>query len=51
MFQLPEIPFNELHSFLVSGAGIVLAVNFLCRLIRSEVCRRRCELCGEPSTS
>jgi hypothetical protein len=47
MFHLPEIPFNELHTFLFASAAIILAVIFLYRLVRSEVCRRKCDLCGE----
>lgn len=47
MFHMPEIPFNEIHSVLFASAAVVLGAVFLCRVIRSEVCRRRCELCGE----
>jgi len=47
MFQLPVIPFNELHSFLFASAAIVLGAIFLYRLIKSEVLWRKCDLCGE----
>jgi hypothetical protein len=47
LYKLPAIPFNELHSFLFAIAATILAIIFLYRLIRSEICRRRCDLCGE----
>lgn len=46
MFHLPEFPFNEIHAFLFASAAIILGVIFLFRMIKAEVCRRTCDLCG-----
>ena len=46
MFQLPEIPFNELDSFLLASAVTILGAIFLYGRIRSEICPRTCDLCG-----
>ena len=46
MFDVPEIPFNELHALLFAAAALILGAAFLWRQIRAEICRRKCELCG-----
>jgi hypothetical protein len=46
MFQLPDVPFNEYHSFIFASGAVILGAIFIGRLIKSEVCRRRCDLCG-----
>jgi len=46
LFQLPEIPFNEVHAFLFAAAAVILGAIFLYRMIRAELCRRRCDFCG-----
>lgn len=47
MFQMPEIPFNEIHAFLYSSAATILGCYFLYRLIRHETRRCICDFCGE----
>jgi len=47
MFHLPEVPFNDLDSFLLASAVTILGVIFLFGRIRSEVCRRTCDFCGK----
>ncbi len=45
--MLTEIPFNELHSLLFEITAFFLACIFAYRIIRSEICKRKCDLCGE----
>src|SRR5207245_6955710 len=39
-------PFNEVHAFLFAAAAVIFGAIFLYPMIRAEICRRKCDLCG-----